>query len=83
MCILTYNSWISDTETLAGAISGIQMQFTLKWDQTKLCLDKFYIFLKFFNDATDAASSRCHTKICPELGNDKSSFLGSLLPLLT
>ena len=77
MYILTYNFWIRDT--WAGAISRIHMQFALKWDQTILCLDKLYISLKFFNDATDAASSTCHTKICAALGNGKFSFLDPLL----
>ena len=32
-----------DTKTLPGANYGIYMQFALKWDQTMLCLDNFYI----------------------------------------
>ena len=41
--LLIHNFWIKDTKTLAGVISGIYMQFALKWDQTMLCLDNFYI----------------------------------------
>ena len=40
--ILTYNVWIRDTKTLAGTISGIYMQFVLKWDQI------IFLFLKSF-----------------------------------
>ena len=47
MYVLTYNLWIRDTKTSAGAIFGIHMEFALKWDETILCLDNFYIFKNF------------------------------------
>ena len=47
-----------------------------------LCLDNFYIFRKFFDDATDATSSMCHKKNCPTVGKGKFGFFGPPIPLL-
>ena len=44
MYILAYTFYTGYTETLLGVVSGIYMQFALKWDQAMLCLDNFYIF---------------------------------------
>ena len=38
-----FSSYNILTKTLAGVIFGIYMEFALKWDQTMLCLDIFFI----------------------------------------
>ena len=48
-----------------------------------LFLDNGFIFCKFFDDATDAASSTHHIKNCPTLGKDKCGFFGPPIPVLT
>ena len=82
MYIVAYNFGTRYAETLVGGFWNLHA-IGFKMGSNNAMFGYFLSFWKNISDATDAASSTRHKKICPTLRNGKFGFFGPSISLPT